>query len=104
MLGKPAPGSSPSTPRSRPVNGRPGHWNGREECRLAGARNGAKAAGESLSRAAAQAYADLRPLIAEFRQRGLSLRSIAEELNTLGHTTRRGQCWNPVQVSRILDR
>ncbi len=83
---------------------RPGHWKGREARRLAGARKGAKAAGESLARAAAEVYGDLRPLIAEFRQRGLSLRDIAEELNGLGHTTRRGHRWNPVQVRRILER
>src|SRR6266849_4699770 len=35
---------------------RPGHWKGREARRLAGARKGAKAAGESLARAAAEAY------------------------------------------------
>ncbi len=82
---------------------RPGHWKGREARRLAGARKGAKAAGESLSRAAAEAYGDLRPIVADLRQGGLSLRAIANELNSLGHTTRRGRRWNAVQVARVME-
>jgi hypothetical protein len=35
---------------------------------------------------------------------GLSLRAIAERLNAEGHTTRRGKPWNPVQVTRVLER
>jgi DNA invertase Pin-like site-specific DNA recombinase len=82
---------------------RPGHWKGREQRRLAGARKGSKAAGESHSRAATEAYGDLRPIVAGLQQRGLSLRAIASELNTLGHTTRRGRLWNPVQVARLVN-
>jgi DNA invertase Pin-like site-specific DNA recombinase len=83
---------------------RPGHWKGREERRLVGARKGAKVAGESLSRAAAEAYGDLRPIVSDLRQRRLSLRAIAIELNTQGHTTRRGRSWNAVQVARLVNR
>ena len=35
---------------------------------------------------------------------GLSLREIAARLNEQGHTTRHGRPWNPVQVSRVLER
>ena len=37
-------------------------------------------------------------------RRALSFAAIARKLNELGHTTRRGKPWNPVQVKRVLDR
>ncbi len=83
---------------------RANHWKGREDRRLLGAKRGAKAAGLAHAKAATEAYSDLRPIVADLRQKGLSLNAIADELNTLGHTTRRGRQWNPVQVARILDR
>jgi DNA invertase Pin-like site-specific DNA recombinase len=54
--------------------------------------------------AAAEAYADLLPMVSDMRAEGLSLAAIAEKLNNEGHTTRRGRPWNPVQVSRVLER
>jgi DNA invertase Pin-like site-specific DNA recombinase len=56
------------------------------------------------AKAAAEAYADLAPTVAELRARGMPLHAIARELNAQGHTTRRGKPWNPVQVSRVLER
>ena len=38
------------------------------------------------------------------RGEGHSLQAIAAKLNAEGHTTRRGKPWNPVQVSRVLER
>ena len=35
---------------------------------------------------------------------GLTLDGIAGKLNAEGHTTRKGKTWNPVQVSRVLER
>jgi DNA invertase Pin-like site-specific DNA recombinase len=67
-------------------------------------RKGARRAGEAVAKAAAEAYADLQPAMAEMRASGRTLQAIADELNTRGHTTRRGRPWNPVQVSRVLDR
>src|SRR5438094_10645455 len=52
--------------------------------------------------AAKEAYADLQPLLAELRAKGMALQAIASELNAQGHTTRRGKPWNPVQVMRVL--
>ncbi len=78
---------------------RPGHWDGREMAQLQGARNGAKVSAEVRSKAAAEAYADLAPTVAELRDKGLSLAAIADELNGKGHTTCRGRPWNPVQVA-----
>jgi hypothetical protein len=47
-------------------------------------------------------YTDLIPVVREMRDRGLSLRKIAAELNAAGHATRTGRPWNPVQTSRVL--
>jgi DNA invertase Pin-like site-specific DNA recombinase len=83
---------------------RPGHWKGREEARLRGAKAAAKVAGKVHSRNAADAYSDLFPVVNGFKAEGLSLRQIAGRLNQEGHTTRRGRPWNPVQVARVLER
>jgi DNA invertase Pin-like site-specific DNA recombinase len=71
-----------------------------EEARL----KGTQRAAEAKSRAANEAYADLLPILTDFRARGLTLQAIAAELNVRGHTTRRGKPWNPVQVARVLER
>ena len=65
---------------------------------------GAHRAGLALAKAAAEAYADLRPTVAELRGKGMTLQGIADELNKQGHSTRRGKPWNPVQVARVLTR
>jgi DNA invertase Pin-like site-specific DNA recombinase len=83
---------------------RPGHWDGRELARLAGARSGAKIAGKVVSRKADEAYSDLFPLVGDLKAQGRSLRQIAYRLNVEGHTTRRGRPWNQVQVARVLRR
>jgi DNA invertase Pin-like site-specific DNA recombinase len=67
-------------------------------------RTGAQRAGESVAKAAREAYADLAPAMTEWRATGMTLVQIAERLNCEGHTTRRGKPWNPVQVARILER
>jgi len=83
---------------------RPGHWKGREAARLEGARRGAVESVRVRMRAAGEAYAELAPLVAALHTKGASLRAIAMELNRLGHTTRRGLPWNPMQVGRVLKR
>jgi DNA invertase Pin-like site-specific DNA recombinase len=72
--------------------------------RLVGGANAkaASRAGEAARANAVQAYADLKPWLAELRASGLSLRQIAGRLDVEGHTTRQGKGWNPVQVARIL--
>jgi DNA invertase Pin-like site-specific DNA recombinase len=67
-------------------------------------RKGARQAGVAVAKAATEAYADLRPALADLRGKGYSLKAIADDLNTQGHTTRRGKPWNPVQVARVLTR
>jgi DNA invertase Pin-like site-specific DNA recombinase len=71
-----------------------------QEARMKGAHNSASA----HTKAAAEAYADLAPVLAELRGKGLTLQAIADELNGQGHTTRRGRPWNAVQVGRVLER
>ena len=83
---------------------RPGHWDGREESRLQGSAKGAKASAAVRTKAATEACVDLVPQMKQLQSEGHSLRAIAETLNTDGHTTRRGKPWNPVQVSRVLER
>jgi DNA invertase Pin-like site-specific DNA recombinase len=83
---------------------RPGHWNGREDARLAGLAHGRVIAAKVVSEAAIEAYTDLLPAMQGHKAEGLSLQAIADKLNAEGHTTRRGKPWNPVQVARVLDR
>lgn len=85
-------------------SGRPGHWDGREDRRLAGTKLAAQAAGEAHARRAAEAYADLLPIMARLREKGWTLRQIADRLNRMGHTTRRGKAWGPPQVARVMQR
>ena len=67
-------------------------------------KRGAKAAAVSIRAKAAEAYSDLMPTVRELREKGFTQAAIAEELNRLGHTTRRGKPWNQVQVARVLQR
>jgi DNA invertase Pin-like site-specific DNA recombinase len=83
---------------------REGHWDGLEKRRQAGAERGAAASAEVRSKAAAEAYADLQPMMDKLRSEGASLQAIADKLNSEGHTTRRGKPWNPVQVGRVMAR
>lgn len=67
-------------------------------------RRGAKNAGVAVSAKADEAYADIAEDLRDLRAGGMSLQQIADQLNTDGHTTRRGKPWNPVQVRRVLHR
>jgi DNA invertase Pin-like site-specific DNA recombinase len=77
---------------------RPGHPKPTRAMALKGARASAKA----RSLAVSDAYTDLVPIVWDLRDRGLSLRKIAAELNASGHATRNGRPWNPMQTSRVL--
>lgn len=65
---------------------------------------GAKAAAVAIRAKAGEAYSDLMPIIGELRDKGLTQQAIADELNRLGHTTRRAKPWNQTQVGRVLQR
>jgi DNA invertase Pin-like site-specific DNA recombinase len=83
---------------------RPGHWAGRENRRRAGARKAAAAAAQVHRQSANDAYGDLYGAMRGMRSEGQTLRSIASELNSQGHTTRNGKDWNAAQVMRVLRR
>jgi DNA invertase Pin-like site-specific DNA recombinase len=83
---------------------RPGHWDGREDARLRGAKKGSVVAKKARSEAADAAYADLYGRLKELRADGQTLRQIADDLNSEGHTTRRGKPWSPTQVLRVIQR
>ncbi len=79
----------------------------RPECRNLTPEAVAKGRAESVKargKLFVEAYADLQPLLADMRGKGMTLQAIATELNGQGHTTRRGKPWNAVQVMRVLER
>jgi DNA invertase Pin-like site-specific DNA recombinase len=51
-----------------------------------------------------EAYADILPTMIGWREQGLTLAAIAGQLNSEGHTTRRGCCWTPGTVANVLRR
>lgn len=83
---------------------RPGHWEGREDARAKGLEKARKVAAERITQAAGEAYADIVPMMKQLRDSGATLQSIADKLNSDGHTTRRGAAWNQVQVKRVIER
>lgn len=83
---------------------RPGHWVGREQARIDGLAKGRILSAKVISAQADEAYSDLAPTMKEWRTEGLALQAIAKRLNDEGQTTRRRRPWNPIQVSRVLDR
>lgn len=83
---------------------RPGHWKGREDKRQAGLRKARKKAAQAHQKAFDESYNDLVPIVCKLNGQGQPLQAIADELNRLGHTTRRGKPWNRMQVSRVLKR
>lgn len=83
---------------------RPGHWDGMEDKRLAGLKKARKAAVDAHRENFEASYSDLFPIVKELREAGKSLQAMADELNDMGHTTRRGKPWNRMQVSRLLKR
>lgn len=85
---------------------RPGHWEGegKKEARLAGLAKARSVAAVMRTEHAEQAYADLRPEMIDMRAKGMTLAGIADKLNADGYRTRRDKPWNPVQVSRVLER
>lgn len=83
---------------------RPGHWQGREEARLAGLEKARKVAAKVNRQKATESYADILPMMRELRAGGLSLQAIADRLNAEGHTTSREKSWTPMGIARVLAR
>lgn len=83
---------------------RPGHWEDKEDKRLAGLKQARVKAAQAHREAFDDEYSDLFPIVKELNEAGSSLQAIADSLNHSGHTTRRGKPWNRMQVSRLLKR
>lgn len=66
--------------------------------------NGQRLAATARKATATAAYAELRPIMVQLRQSGLTLRAVAAHLTSEGYTTRRGKPWNHVQVMNVLGR
>lgn len=77
---------------------RPGHWRGREERRLAGARRGMKRAAEVRTQAARQHNSMAVAEALRLRKTGMSWMDVAAELNARGLVTRRGNQWSKSSV------
>ncbi len=63
---------------------------------------GQQAAKLAHNRRAREAYADLVPLMRELREAGGSMRSIAEQLNAMGHRNQRRHRWSISNVRGVL--
>jgi hypothetical protein len=84
--------------------GSTGDWHGLEQTRLAALANACQWSATILKQAATEAYRYIFPVVSELRWKGLSLWKIAAELNAMGHATRRGKTWNPMQKKHVLKR
>lgn len=81
---------------------RPGHWDGREDARIAGAAKGSANAAKKRMAVSAPIYSAALPMARALRAQGESFQTIADRLNAAGHTTVRGLPWNKMQVSRLI--
>lgn len=57
---------------------------------------------EAVRRRAAEARAELQPIVLDLRRKNLSLRAIAEELNARGIKTPNGKTWGAGNVKNLL--
>jgi len=83
---------------------RPGHWDGREERRLAGAVKGSEVSAIRRVHRARDAYLDIAPTIHQMHADGQTLQAIADYLNANGHTTVNGTRWWASNVRKVLIR
>jgi DNA invertase Pin-like site-specific DNA recombinase len=83
---------------------RPGHWEGREDARLAALGKAREQAAKLKRERAMAAVADLLPDMQARRQAGESLAAIAAALNAAGQRTTRGNEWTAMGVKLVLDR
>jgi len=77
---------------------RPGHWEGREAKRLAGAKRGVRRAAEMRTAAARTHNSYAVGAAQRMRKEGLSWFEVAAELNRLGLVTSRGNTWGKSSV------
>ena len=77
---------------------RPGHWRGKEDRRLLGARRGVRRAAELRTQEAREHNGMAVAKALELRRAGMSWLDVAAELNRLGLVTRRGNHWSKSSV------
>lgn len=63
---------------------------------------GSALAAERRTAEAESYYQHVLPMAEEMRERGATLREIADDLNSRHYRTRRQKAWSPMQVSRVL--
>jgi DNA invertase Pin-like site-specific DNA recombinase len=83
---------------------RRGHWTGREDRRELGQRKATKAASVARTERAAESYAFILPSIQEQRERGKTLKEIADRLTEQGHQTMAAKPFTPTMIHRLLAR
>lgn len=83
---------------------RPGHWDGNEAQRLAGAHKGSKAAAAARREMNDELWVSALPVIGELKNAGASLRGIAQTLNERQVPTPTGAAWSAMSISRLLSR
>lgn len=83
---------------------RPGHWDGREDRRLAGMAKARGVAAELKREDAQMAYVDILPTIRQMREQGCTLQVIADRLNEAGEMTREGCKWAASTVGLVIKR
>jgi len=83
---------------------RPGHWDGREHLRLAGLAKARVIAARMKREQAMEAIADLKDHILAMRDAGMTIGSIAKQLNCEGHLTSSGSPWLEQAVKKAIKR
>lgn len=81
---------------------RNGHWNGREDARLAGALTGAKRSARARRARLVEYLNDFGPTFNDLRQQGLTYEQIAARLNEDGFTLQGGGDWSKETVRRAF--
>jgi hypothetical protein len=77
---------------------RTGHWDGREEKRLAGSQKGVRRASHLRTQAAKLHNNTAVTMARELRDRGVSWQQIVNVLNAQGLVTRRGNPWQKSSI------
>lgn len=83
---------------------RPGHWDGKEDRRAAGAKKGAAISAAARLNQSREDYIDLIPMMVSQRQSGATLQAIADTINQTGRSTAHGGRWQSITVLRLLKR
>jgi DNA invertase Pin-like site-specific DNA recombinase len=81
---------------------RPGHWEGKEEVRLAALSKARERAAELKRNKHLEALEGFRPIISDMLEAGATQQAIADKFNEDGLTTPTGGVWNAVSIHRAI--